>query len=160
MLCFLNRTKYGDSGQSQGFHSTVAHEPLTARLPPPEKLGSEKREGDDQHARDEEEGARAIPGRRDPRAPRGGDGKHENGGEHAAKPRAEVHTEPEPASWCVLCGMVAPVVREAPWKPPEVGDDMDGEQREPEQGTHAMHEEEWTRMIRAGHHEADPAADD
>ncbi len=36
---------------------------------------------------------------------------------------------------------------------------MDGNQREPEQGTHAMHEEQWTRMKRAGHHESDPTAD-
>ncbi|TMC24956.1 MAG: hypothetical protein E6J36_06385 [Chloroflexi bacterium] len=56
--------------------------------------------------------------------------------------------------------MFAPVVRDETWDPPEVGEDMDGDQREPDQNTEAVQGEEWASRTRAGHHESDPTADD
>ncbi len=111
---------------------------LTIRLPPPEQLGGQQREGGDQQASDDEERARDIAGRRDPGDPRRGDGEHKDGSKRADQQRAEVHAEPEPA--CLLqapAGWFAPVIRDETWDPPEVGEDMDGDQREPEQSTHA-----------------------
>src|SRR5438105_5837970 len=112
---------------------------FAVRLLPPEQPGGTKREGGDEQAGDDEQRARAFARRRDPRAPGSGQWTDEQRGDRAAEQRAEVHTKPEPASWGVLRRMRAPVVRETPRNPPEVGEDVDGDQREPDQRAQAMH---------------------
>jgi hypothetical protein len=42
---------------------------------------------------------------------------------------------------------------ETTWDPPDVGEDMDGDYREPDQGTEDVHGEQWASLGRAGHHE-------
>src|SRR6266516_3212518 len=78
---------------------------LTVHLPPPERSGGKERKGGDKQASDE--GTRANLVCLDPSEPRCRDGEQEHGGDRAEHQCAEVHAEPEPASWGVLCGMVA-----------------------------------------------------
>src|SRR5207247_298681 len=128
-------------------------------LPPPERSGGKKRKDGDKQANDH--GSRDRPVRLAPDNPRGSAGEQENGGEQAGQQRAEVHAEPEPASWGQApAGWVAPVVRDEMWGPPDVGEYMDGDQREPDQDTEAVQGEEWASMARASQHESNSAADD
>ncbi len=128
-------------------------------LPPPERSGGKERKDGDNRANDYGSGDRLV--RLAPGDPRYGDGEQEDGGERAAHQRAEVHAESEPASWSKApAGWVAPVVRDEMWDPPDVGEDMDGDQRKPDQDTEAVQGEEWASMTGASHHESNSAADD
>ena len=126
-------------------------------LQPPRSGDKEHQCGDNQA---NDQGGGNHLGRLAPDDPRCGAGEQEDGGNRAGQQRAEVHTKPEPA--CLLqapTGWFSPVVRDQTWGPPEVGADMDGNHREPDQDAEIMHGEEWASLRRAGHHESDPAAD-
>ena len=94
----------------------------------------------------------------DPGDPGRGTGEDEHGSQRAKEQHAEVRTEPQPASWRWLGGRVAPVVGEAAWDVPDVGDGMERDHREPDQGTEVVKDEEWASLDRTRHQKADPAA--
>src|SRR6266487_423982 len=135
----------------------VRESPSISRQPP--RSGDQKRKNGDKQANDHGSGDRLV--RLAPDNPRSSAGKQEDGGDRASQQRAEVHPEPAPTSCCkALAGWFAPVVRDETWDPPGVGEDMDSDQREPDQDTEAVQGKEWASRTWAGHHESDPATDD
>src|SRR5437764_5142100 len=95
-----------------------------------------------------------------PDSPRGSAGEQEDGGDRADQQSTEVHAEPAPTSRGIaLAGWSAPVVRDETWDPPDVGEGMDSNQREPDQDTEPVQGEEGASKTRAGHQEGEPAAE-
>jgi len=129
-----------------------------AVLLPPERSGDKEHQCGDNQTGDQGGGDHLA--RLAPDEPRCGTGEQEDGGDRAGQQRAEVHAKPEPASWDKApAGLFSPVVRDQTWGTPDIGEDMDGDHREPDQDTEVMYGEEWASLLRAGHHESDPAAD-
>ena len=113
---------------------------VSVPLPPPERSGDKEHQCGDKHADDQ--GGGDCLARLAPDEPWCGAGEQENGGERAEQQRANVHAKPEPTSWGeAAAGLFSPVVRAQTWGPPDVGEDMDGDYREPDQDTEVMHGE-------------------
>ena len=122
------------------------------------RSGDQQRKDGGKQANDHGSGDRFV--RLAPDSPRGSAGEQEDGGDRADQQNTEVHAEPAPTSRGIaLAGWSAPVVRDETWDPPDVGEGMDSNQREPDQGTETVQGEEWASRARAGHHKSDPAAD-